>query len=1047
MIGNIIQSYLVSLGVQIDRPGFQQADQTIRETGANIERVTSGMARNFVKAQTIIASAIAGVTASALGLMRATANQDLAMQKYARSMLMSEDAAWRMKKATDALGESINDIALTPELLGRFTKLTADGSKMKVGGDFKATMKDFRDLIFEFTRLKQEASYALNWVGYYLMKYLQKPLADIREKFKTFNDAVIKGMSVWTEKVARGIYYVIEVGRHFLEFIVDVGKHLKNLWDSFPKGAKIAIAAITAINVALSAGPLGRSIMLISTLLLLIDDYYGYMEGKDAALGPYWDKLNEYLAQASQWYETLKKEAEPYWDMVVGYAEDAAKWIGEVVTSIKEWAETSGQGILDSFIEEIKEIGSILWGFVEVGAEVVSTISEIAGEHLKNSKTFETAKSIFTKIGEAIYWLWTQLKEGIKFIQQLVRELMKTEEMREYIKACMDLYDSLMEIFDVIMSLVGEAFRGLFGEISKTDLLYAFLSVLKLILSVVTKIQRYTKFWIDRLKDLFTLLKDNKVIQKFFEEVSKQIDKSLGRLGKFARALSAVLEGNPKKAWNILMEDDNKGKGRGRRGKPLTETEEKWEPEIQKAAKKYNIDPDMLRALIWKESGFDPYAESPMGALGIAQFMPATAASFGIDPMDPYQSIDAAAKYIRNELDHFGGSTEKALAAYNAGRGAVEEFGGIPPYKETQNYVKEIKARMEEYKKAGKDVEVSPYYLGTQIDREKLEKVSWFNKLEPWIGGMLNSVGAGDAVYSSGYRTEAQNRAANSAPNSYHVHGDAVDIVLPDGADTEAIKEMFEPYFEEVLYHNAGSGLHLHLGGYKGGGGELEKSPVKTALETASDVASTVGGVPGMIVDGVATAIEKMMPMSYKGLADGDYQAGALGLANGQYQLGDTAVMPNVTIPAYNPDDSRALIPMNEFIPQKDEASPFEGIMGVLKQVQGTIQDITNSNMDSVGGIFETFGKLKKAVEKMPELPIPDMDSVGGLLAGAYDHGRIAIPGTNITIDVGDIVINGEGKTNSDVGREAANQIGKEMERQIQFYRNNTGLTGGGVIT
>ena len=83
----------------------------------------------------------------------------------------------------------------------------------------------------------------------------------------------------------------------------------------------------------------------------------------------------------------------------------------------------------------------------------------------------------------------------------------------------------------------------------------------------------------------------------------------------------------------------------------------------------------------------------------------------------------------------------------------------------------------------------------------------------------------------------------------------------------------------------------------------------------------------------------------------------------------------------------------------------------------------------------------------MPELPIPDMDSVGGLLAGAYDHGRIAIPGTNITIDVGDIVINGEGKTNSDVGREAANQIGKEMERQIQFYRNNTGLTGGGVIT
>ncbi|MBO6291926.1 MAG: phage tail protein, partial [Selenomonas sp.] len=189
MIGQIIQSYLVSLGVQVDKPGFQQADQTIKQTGENVERITGGMARNFVKASTIIGSAIASVTASAVGLMKAAAQEDLAMQKYARSMMMSEDAAWRMKKATDALGESINDIALTPELLGRFTQLTADGSKMKVGGDFKQTMKDFRDLMFEFTRLKQEASYALNWVGYYLMKYLQKPLADIREKFKAFNDS------------------------------------------------------------------------------------------------------------------------------------------------------------------------------------------------------------------------------------------------------------------------------------------------------------------------------------------------------------------------------------------------------------------------------------------------------------------------------------------------------------------------------------------------------------------------------------------------------------------------------------------------------------------------------------------------------------------------------------------------------------------------------------------------------------------------------------------------------------------------------------------
>ena len=121
------------------------------------------------------------------------------MQKLSRQMMVSKDAAWTMKKATDALGESIQDIMLTPELMERFNKLAADGRKMKVGGDFAETMRGFRDLMFEFTRLKQEVSYAMTWVGYYLMKYLNRPLAEAREKFHRFNDMFVKNMSVWTE--------------------------------------------------------------------------------------------------------------------------------------------------------------------------------------------------------------------------------------------------------------------------------------------------------------------------------------------------------------------------------------------------------------------------------------------------------------------------------------------------------------------------------------------------------------------------------------------------------------------------------------------------------------------------------------------------------------------------------------------------------------------------------------------------------------------------------------------------------------------------------
>ena len=169
MMGEVIQEYLVALGAQVDKPGFQELDRTINETTGVIQRATNSWISQFTKAAGIVASAIAGVTASAAGLMNEAANQDLAMQKYARNMMMTRDAAERLKRTTDALGESFNDILLTPELLAGFRQLSAEGRQMQIGGDFSETMKNFRDLTFEFNRLKQEASYAMTWVGFYLM--------------------------------------------------------------------------------------------------------------------------------------------------------------------------------------------------------------------------------------------------------------------------------------------------------------------------------------------------------------------------------------------------------------------------------------------------------------------------------------------------------------------------------------------------------------------------------------------------------------------------------------------------------------------------------------------------------------------------------------------------------------------------------------------------------------------------------------------------------------------------------------------------------------
>jgi soluble lytic murein transglycosylase-like protein len=114
------------------------------------------------------------------------------------------------------------------------------------------------------------------------------------------------------------------------------------------------------------------------------------------------------------------------------------------------------------------------------------------------------------------------------------------------------------------------------------------------------------------------------------------------------------------------------------------------------AGTRHGVDPELLAAVAWAESGYDPRAVSHAGAQGLMQLMPGTAAGLGVkDSFDPEQAVDGAARLLAGHLRQFG-STELALAAYNAGPGAVNRFGGIPPYAETQAYVPKVVQRYQE---------------------------------------------------------------------------------------------------------------------------------------------------------------------------------------------------------------------------------------------------------------------------------------------------------------------------------------------------------------
>jgi soluble lytic murein transglycosylase-like protein len=126
-----------------------------------------------------------------------------------------------------------------------------------------------------------------------------------------------------------------------------------------------------------------------------------------------------------------------------------------------------------------------------------------------------------------------------------------------------------------------------------------------------------------------------------------------------------------------------------------------YDPLIEQAAARYGIDPAVLHGLIQQESGFDPEAQSGAGAAGLTQLMPGTASSLGVaNPLNPAESIEGGARYLSQMMSRFGGNTENALAAYNAGPGAVQQYGGVPPYAETQSYVQKVLGYAEAYRQA-----------------------------------------------------------------------------------------------------------------------------------------------------------------------------------------------------------------------------------------------------------------------------------------------------------------------------------------------------------
>lgn len=396
---NILEEYLVKLGVEVDNNSIKELDSGLKKIDGMVGK-TSALGKNIVKAGGLIGGIFLSVVGSATALTTSMAKQDRQMQTLGNTMMIGKSQAMAMKQAVDALGVSIQDIQINPELRQQYTQLLQDGRRMMdATGSYEQVMRDMRGIMFEFTRLKQEAQAALRWIAYYIIRDFSGPLNKVKNTMHSINEWFINNMPKITRSIATGFGYIINVGASFVRLVKTIWKRMGELWDSFPPGTKKAIAALTAMGAILMSGPIGWITAGIVALLLLLDDFYGYLDGKDAALGPVWDEL-------LSWQQTFNDG----WNTILDYINRFFSYIED-------------SPLLQRYVDT-------LWEFWKAVYELGKTIAELLLDGLsdlfsffKDTGTVDDSTDAFATFGNGLLDIIDSVTWLIKGFTKLLKKM------------------------------------------------------------------------------------------------------------------------------------------------------------------------------------------------------------------------------------------------------------------------------------------------------------------------------------------------------------------------------------------------------------------------------------------------------------------------------------------------------------------------------------------------------------------------------------------------------------------------------------------------
>lgn len=302
-MSNILEEYLVRIGAEVDKDAFAGAAQAISNLSGMLGKLGA-----ILKYGGIVVG-LAKVTESVIDNIKAVASADLEYQKLAQSMWVTKDTAKTLSVVLKTMGASQEDVAWVPELREQFFRLRQEMAELSTPADADGQLAWIREIGYDVQSLQLKLKMFKEWVVYYLIKELQPYIKEFQEFIRWLNDKFGKNLPALARKVASVLASVVRVSMSLVKALKWLFEGTYNFIDALPSKTKALVAVFAVVGAAIMAGPFGLMMMAIGTALIMLEDFFGYLEGRESSntLKPLWEWLTDENNPLRRLIEKLKE--------------------------------------------------------------------------------------------------------------------------------------------------------------------------------------------------------------------------------------------------------------------------------------------------------------------------------------------------------------------------------------------------------------------------------------------------------------------------------------------------------------------------------------------------------------------------------------------------------------------------------------------------------------------------------------------------------------------------------------------------------------------